>query len=86
MHSLIDQFGHPTALAFSPDGTLVASASSDGIARVWRTSDWGLQSIAPRDALALTEIDFSADGEHVVTSDETARPASPTESGTHSSC
>ena len=28
IHSLIGQFGHPTEIAFSPDGTLVASASS----------------------------------------------------------
>ncbi len=75
IHSLIGQFGHPTEIAFSPDGTLVASASSDGIARVWRTSDWGLQSVLPGGENALTGIAFGADSEQVVTSgrDGTAR-------------
>ena len=67
IHSLIGQFGHPTEIAFSPDGTLVASASSDGIARVWRTSDWGAP-VGPPGSAGADGIAFSADSEHVVTS------------------
>ncbi len=66
IHALREQLGHPTAIAFSPDGTLVASASTDGIGRVWRTSDWGLQAVLPGSANGLLAIAFSADGEHVV--------------------
>ncbi len=67
IHVLREQLGHPTAMAFSPDGTLVASASTDGIGRVWRTSDWGLQAVLPGSVTALLAVAFSADGEHVVT-------------------
>jgi WD40 repeat protein len=75
IHTLREQLGHPTEVAFSPDGTLVASASSDGIGRVWRTADWGLQAVLAGNVTALTGIAFSADGEQVVTAgrDGTAR-------------
>jgi WD40 repeat protein len=67
IHALREQLGHPTAIAFSPDGTLLASASTDGIGRVWRTSDWGLQAVLPGSITGLLGVAFSADGEHVVT-------------------
>jgi WD40 repeat protein len=75
IHTLREQLGHPTEVAFSPDGTLVASASSDGIGRVWRTADWGLQAVLAGNVTALTGIAFSADGEQVVSAgrDGTAR-------------
>ncbi|MFL5917541.1 MAG: WD40 repeat domain-containing protein, partial [Gaiellaceae bacterium] len=43
------------------------SASSDGIGRVWRTSDWGLQAVLSGGVNVLTDIAFSADSERVVT-------------------
>jgi WD40 repeat protein len=67
IHELRGQLGRPTAVTFSPDGTLVASASSDGIGRIWRTSDWGLQAGLPGGVTGLTDIAFSADSERVVT-------------------
>jgi WD40 repeat protein len=75
IHALREQLGHPTQIAFSPDGTLVASASSDGIGRVWRSSDWGLQAVLAGNPTSLTGISFGTDGEHLVTAgrDGTAR-------------
>jgi WD40 repeat protein len=75
IHSLVEHLGRPSGIAFSPDGTLVASASSDGIGRIWRTSDWGLHAVLAGDGIGLTTIAFSADGEHAVTGgrDGTAR-------------
>ena len=68
IHTLREQLGHPTQVSFSPDGTLVASSSTDGLGRIWRTSDWGLQAVLAGSATALTGISFSGDGEQVVTS------------------
>jgi WD40 repeat protein len=75
IHALREQLGHPTEVVFSPDGTLVASASSDGIGRVWRTSDWGLQAVLAGNVTSLTGLAFSADSEQLVTAgrDGTAR-------------
>jgi WD40 repeat protein len=57
--------GNVEAVAFSPDGSLVAAASTDGLARVWRVGKGGPITI-PGDATALTDVSFSLDGAHVV--------------------
>ena len=81
VHTL-QQNGYAVAVAFSPDGAFVASASTDGVGRIWRSGDWGLNSVLTGHTHALTNIGFSADGEHVATTgkDGTAR-VSHTESG-----
>jgi WD40 repeat protein len=79
---LTEHAGAAVAVAYSPDGESVASASSDGAGRIWRTSDWGLNSTLTGHTNGLTDVAFSADGEHVVTTgkDRTAR-VSHVESG-----
>ncbi len=67
VHTLTEHAGNAVAVAFSPDGEFVASASTDGTGRIWRTSDWGLSSSLTGHTNALTNVSFSADGEHVVT-------------------
>ena len=83
IHTLREQLGHPTDVTFSPDGALVASASSDGIGRLWRTSDWGLQAVLSGGVTGLRDIAFSEDSEQVVTASKdgiarssTRKPAS----------
>ena len=75
VHVLTEHAGNAVGVAFSPDGKFVASASTDGTGRVWRTADWGLASALTGHTNALTNVSFSADGEHVVTTgkDNTAR-------------
>ncbi|HUG65666.1 MAG TPA: WD40 repeat domain-containing protein, partial [Gaiellaceae bacterium] len=74
IQTLSEHQGNAAALAFSPDGTLVASASADGLGRIWRAGTWGLSAVLAAPT-ALTDISFSTDGEHVVTAsrDGTAR-------------
>ena len=66
--------GQITDVAFSPRATLVATASTDGTARVWRVGG-GLVSILIGHKLYVTSASFSSDGERVVTTstDGTAR-------------
>jgi WD40 repeat protein len=75
LRTLPHQEGHAVAVAFSPDGALVASGSTDGLGRIWETRDWGLTGTMPGHSNALTGVAFSADSQHVVTSsrDGTAR-------------
>ena len=79
VHTLTEQTGNAVAVAFSPDGEWVASASADGTARIWKSSDWGLTASLTGHTNALTDVAFSADGEHVVTTgrDGTARFLTP---------
>jgi WD40 repeat protein len=75
VHTLTEQTGNAVAVAFSPDGEWVASASADGTARIWKSSDWSLTGSLTGHTNALRDVAFSADGEHVVTTgrDGTAR-------------
>ncbi|HWN66820.1 MAG TPA: CHAT domain-containing protein [Haliangium sp.] len=69
--------GHEDAihdLALSPDGELVATASSDGTARVWRADGAGAPLVCRHEG-EVKAVDFSPDGELLVTAsdDRTAR-------------
>jgi WD40 repeat protein len=49
-------------LAFSPDGTRLASACSDGHATLWRVDDWTRAAQVQADKYALFAVEFAADG------------------------
>lgn len=64
------------ALALSPDGQLVATASADGTARLWHTSDGAPATLPLAHAGgAVTSVAFSPDGHRVISggADGTAR-------------
>ena len=66
---------HAVAVAFSPSGRLVASASTDDLARVWQAATGDLVGIATTHQNALTDVGFSGDSDLIVTAskDGTAR-------------
>ncbi len=66
----LDQNGHPTALVFGTAGASVASAGTDGLARIWQSRTGRLTTVLEGDATGLTDIGFSTDGAHVVTASE----------------
>ena len=51
-------------VAFSPDGTLLASAGGDGTARIWETATWKLLRAitGPAEGKWVTKVNFSPDG------------------------
>ena len=63
------------AVAFSPDGIHVATASADGTARVWRADGTGPSVVLLGHTDGLVDVAFSPDGARVVTAsdDKTAR-------------
>lgn len=71
--SLLYQFefqATPLALAFSPDGSLVAAASNDGLVRIWQTSDGALRSTISGHTQPATGLAFSPDGRWIASSSE----------------
>jgi WD40 repeat protein len=69
------QKGAVIGLAYSPDGGRLASASDDGVARIFDADSGRLQRTLPGHAGTVTSVAFSAQGDRVVTggADETIR-------------
>jgi WD40 repeat protein len=60
--------GRPfTAASFSPDGSLIATAGEDGIARIWRERDGALIRSLRGHKNVVTSVRFSPDGKLLVT-------------------
>jgi WD40 repeat protein len=55
------------AVALSPDGTLVAAAGRDGVARIWATASGRLQHALKRARTPLSDLEFSHDGRFLAT-------------------
>lgn len=50
------------AVAFAPDGALLATASEDGTVRLWDTGSWALRRALTHPGEELAEVAFSPDG------------------------
>ena len=59
-------------IKFSPDGRLIATASSDNIIRIWRVEDWTLIQELEGHTDRINDIAFSPDSEEIASSSSDA--------------
>ena len=65
--------GRVGAIAFSPDGALFATGSTDGTARVWKVADGELVTILPGHENYVNGVEFRPDGKLVATASRDRR-------------
>ena len=66
LSTLVGHTGDVTEVAFSPDGELVASSSTDGTVRLWRVSDGSLLKVLEDHTDYVLSVAFSPDGNLLV--------------------
>lgn len=62
----LDHQGFVPGLAFSPDDSLLASASADQSIKLWSTSDWTVEATLIGHADEVWSVSFSQDGKKIV--------------------
>jgi WD40 repeat protein len=62
--------GSIAQIAYSPDGAMIATASSDGTARIWDAGDGGFLVALEGHAEAVTSVSWTADGAEIFTASE----------------
>lgn len=67
LHTLSGYDGSVTGVAFHPEGAIVASAESDGTARLWDLETGEQLNTLIDQPVALEGVDISPDGRYVVT-------------------
>ena len=60
------QTSNVTVVAFSPDGSWLATASLDQTVKIWSTGDWSLQQTLAEYTNGVTSVAFSPDGQKIV--------------------
>jgi WD40 repeat protein/uncharacterized caspase-like protein len=71
--AIASQAGHSAAIrsiSFSPDDSLLASGSEDGVVKVWSVSDRRLLMTLKASIVAVVGLEFTADGKHLITATE----------------
>jgi len=57
--------GIVTSLAFSPDGSILASTGADQTIRLWNVSNGQIEQVVDGGSGTMTGLDFSSDGQHL---------------------
>lgn len=70
VHTLEGHAEKVNSVAFSPDGSLLASGSSDGRVRLWRTNDGSLLQILEGHSDDVRSVTFTPDGDRLASGSE----------------
>jgi len=67
-HKFLAHSKYALKCVFSPDSTLLATASADGTAKIWKTADWSLMTeLHEKTQRWVWDCAFSADSQYIIT-------------------